>query len=115
MTHAPTRHASTVRSHWWWRPGWGPGRRAYAWHINAGLEPLHGVARAYHDAVAHLPLDQVGFVDETSDDDLAAIFDGEPSLTRNRWPDPADVRSADPASRGAGDPSHAGGSARRRA
>lgn len=90
--YAPTQHASPVRSHWWWRPGWGPGRHGYAWHINAGLEPLHRVATAYQDAVARLPLDPiplewlhltvqgVGFADETSDKDLAAIL----AATRRR-------------------------------
>jgi len=25
-----------MRRHWWWRPGWAPGRRLYAWHLTFG-------------------------------------------------------------------------------
>jgi hypothetical protein len=25
-----------MRRHWWWRPGWRPGRRLYAWHLTFG-------------------------------------------------------------------------------
>jgi hypothetical protein len=36
MTSAPEwtyRHATELRNHWWWRPGWHVGTRFYAWHI----------------------------------------------------------------------------------
>ncbi|HEV8164118.1 MAG TPA: hypothetical protein VGR74_06675 [Actinomycetota bacterium] len=25
-----------MRRHWWWRPGWRPGRRQVAWHLTFG-------------------------------------------------------------------------------
>jgi 2'-5' RNA ligase len=99
--HAPAQHAPTVTSHWWWRPGWGPGRRGYAWHINVGLEPLHDHATAYQRAISHLPqldliplewlhltVQGVGFVDETSDEDVAAIVEA----TRRRLADVTPIR-----------------------
>lgn len=86
-SYAPAQHATDVRSHWWWRPGWGPGCRGYAWHIN-DLDGLHEHAAAYQQAVAHLPqldliplewlhltVQGIGFVDEVDSEDLAAITD----------------------------------------
>jgi MMPL family/2'-5' RNA ligase superfamily len=76
-----------VRNHWWWRPGWRPGRRMYAWHVTFGGQPAvkYLAARARDllrdvpglDLVPepwlHLTTQDVGFSDEVSAGDLAAI------------------------------------------
>jgi 2'-5' RNA ligase len=86
---APGTNAETVRDHWWWRPGWGPGRAFYTWHITFdGADQLHAVAARYRAALTdlpgvtlvpdrwlHLTMQGVGFTDEVTDDDLAAIIE----------------------------------------
>jgi 2'-5' RNA ligase len=76
-TAAPT-HAERVRNHWWWRPGWRPGRRFYAWHLTFDNQPeLHALVHAYQRKLAtlpgldpvprkwlHLTMQGVGFTDE---------------------------------------------------
>jgi 2'-5' RNA ligase len=76
-----------MRDHWWWRPGWRPGRRRYAWHVTfedvAAVQDLAAAARARLAGVAgvdpvpgrwlHLTTQDVGFTDEVTDVDLAAI------------------------------------------
>jgi hypothetical protein len=53
---APGEHAETVRNHWWWRPGWQPGRRFYAFHITfEGDDTLHELVSTYQAALAPLP------------------------------------------------------------
>ena len=32
-------HVTTVRNHWWWRPGWAPGRHFYACHLTFEDQP----------------------------------------------------------------------------
>jgi len=40
-----------MRPHWWWRPGWAPGRRLHAWHLTFGDQTVsHGQA-ALHRVV----------------------------------------------------------------
>jgi len=73
-----------MRDHWWWRPGWAPGRRLYAWHLtfgdqtpSRGQAALRKVVGAYQARLAELPgldvvpvqwlhltMQPVGFVDE---------------------------------------------------
>lgn len=76
-----------VREHWWWRPGWQPGRRFYTFHFT--FERLPAVQRlaaevrerlsgfAALDLVPgrwlHLTTQGIGFTDEVSDEDLTAI------------------------------------------
>ncbi len=76
-----------IAYHWWWRPGWRPGRRMYTWHVT--FEDLPAVQELAADARArlaglpgldlvpgqwlHLTTQGVGFTDEVSDTDLAAI------------------------------------------
>jgi hypothetical protein len=78
-----------TRDHWWWREGWGPGRRYLTWHLTfetatalhetaqraAGfLRPLPGV-----DVVPvewlHLTMTGVGFADEIDPPARRAIAD----------------------------------------
>jgi hypothetical protein len=78
-----------MREHWW-RPGWRPGRRMYAWHVTfldqPAVQDLAARARAVLRDVPrlelvpgpwlHLTVQDVGFSDEVSGDDLAAITAG---------------------------------------
>jgi len=81
------RRLGGVRDHWWWRPGWRPGRRMYAWHVTFGDQPAVRdlAARAgtllrdvpcldlIPEQWLHLTTQDVGFSDEVSAGDLAAI------------------------------------------
>lgn len=76
-----------VRDHWWWRPGWKPGRHFYACHLTfEGAHELHGLVRKYQDALSafsnldmiprqwlHLTMQGIGFVDEVPRDELREI------------------------------------------
>jgi len=77
-----------VRCHWWWRPGWKPGRRMYTFHVTFGDQPavqeLAAQARQkladldgldlVPDQWLHLTTQGVGFTDEVTDTDLSAII-----------------------------------------
>jgi 2'-5' RNA ligase len=83
-----------VRNHWWWRPGWAPGRRLYAWHlafgertVAGGLAPLRRVVADYQAHLAELPgldlvpvewlhltVQDLGFTDEVSEDELRRVM-----------------------------------------
>ncbi|MCP2168040.1 2'-5' RNA ligase family protein [Goodfellowiella coeruleoviolacea] len=79
--------AQELRDHWWWRPGWKPGRHFYTWHLTFAGEPaLHALITTYQNALRHLPgldliphdwlhltMQGVGFVDEVSKSDAHAI------------------------------------------
>jgi 2'-5' RNA ligase len=87
--------AKRVRDHWWWRPGWHVGRRAYTFHITfddeaavEGLDELHRLATDYQRVLAtlpgldmvplqwlHLTMQNVGFTDEVSESEAAAVLD----------------------------------------
>lgn len=41
-----------MRDHWWWRPGWAPGRRFYTWHLT--FRAAADVIRLAHEYNAHL-------------------------------------------------------------
>jgi 2'-5' RNA ligase len=86
----PGEHAEHVRNHWWWRPGWRPGRRFYALHITfAGSDELKRLAATYRQALAdlpwltfvpdrwlHLTVQGIGFADELGTaklDDLVTV------------------------------------------
>lgn len=90
MTGDPsTTHATQLRDHWWWRPGWNPDRRFYTWHLTFdGQHQLHQLVATYQDALStvpgldliprewlHLTMQGVGFTDEVSTDDARAIAD----------------------------------------
>jgi 2'-5' RNA ligase len=92
VTGAQPTAERTVRDHWWWRPGWRLGRRAYTFHITFedatvdGSEELRRLVATYQrrlegigglDMVPlpwlHLTMQNVGFTDEVSDSDCRAI------------------------------------------
>jgi 2'-5' RNA ligase len=59
MTDAPEwtyKHATELRNHWWWRPGWQVGTRFYTWHITFDDQPeLHNLVTTYQAELAHHP------------------------------------------------------------
>ncbi|MFI6742116.1 2'-5' RNA ligase family protein [Nonomuraea sp. NPDC050451] len=83
------KNVDEVRSHWWPRQGWRPGRLVYTWHLTFEHAPeLHELARRYQDALAaieghnliaaqwlHLTVQGVGFVDEVPDKQLDQIIE----------------------------------------
>jgi 2'-5' RNA ligase len=82
-----------MRRHWWWRPGWRPGRRLYAWHLTFGDQPvsrgladLRRVVGGYQARLAglpgldllpaewlHLTVQAIGFADEIGAGDAERI------------------------------------------
>ncbi|HEY5990509.1 MAG TPA: 2'-5' RNA ligase family protein [Streptosporangiaceae bacterium] len=76
-----------MADHWWWRPGWQPGRRMFTFHITFDGQPaVHQLAHACQDALRglggldfvppqwlHLTMQGVGFTDEVSTADADAI------------------------------------------
>jgi 2'-5' RNA ligase len=52
----PGEHATGVRDHWWWRPGWRIGRRFYAFHITfENRAELQRLADGYRQCLANVP------------------------------------------------------------
>lgn len=83
-----TADTEEMRDHWWWRPGWQPGRRMYTWHVTFdGQTALHELIDAYQNRLAglpgldpiprqwlHLTTQGIGFTDEVADTELDAII-----------------------------------------
>jgi 2'-5' RNA ligase len=77
-----------MADHWWWRPGWKPGRRMYTWHFTFDGQPaVSELAASYQERLAdlagldliparwlHLTTQGVGFTDEVGDDEVSAIL-----------------------------------------
>jgi 2'-5' RNA ligase len=73
--------------HWWWRPGWAPGRSFYTWHCTFREQfDVHRLARVSRTALGglpgldlvpdrwlHLTVQGLGFTDEVSSGDVEAI------------------------------------------
>ncbi len=84
-----TTASERMRDHWWWRPGWRPGRRMYTWHFTFDNQAaLHALVDAYQARLAglpgidliprqwlHLTTQGVGFTDEVPDTDIEAVID----------------------------------------
>jgi 2'-5' RNA ligase len=76
-----------TRDHWWWRPGWQPGRSFYTWHLTFSSAPeIAQIVSTFRPALTHFntldPVDEagvhltlqgVGFADEISTGDLEKI------------------------------------------
>ncbi|TDC84761.1 2'-5' RNA ligase family protein [Nonomuraea deserti] len=76
-----------VRSHWWPREGWRPGRLVYTWHLTFEDAPqLHQLAERYQSVLAainghdpipaqwlHLTMQSVGWVDEVAEEQLDQV------------------------------------------
>ncbi|MFJ8582062.1 2'-5' RNA ligase family protein [Micromonospora sp. NPDC093277] len=80
-------HATTIRNHWYWRPGWGIGSRFYTWHITFDGQPeVEHLADRYRSLLSqqpsldvipnqwlHLTMQGIGFVQDVATDDADAI------------------------------------------
>jgi hypothetical protein len=80
-------HVAAVRNHWWWRPGWAPGRHFYACHLTLEDQPaVQQLVLAYQAALAglggldpipvrwlHLTMQGIGFTDQISEREIEAI------------------------------------------
>lgn len=100
MTAADPQAVTTVRNHWWWRPGWQAGRHYYACHLTLKDQPqLRELVRQYQDTIAHLPnldlippqwlhitMQGIGFTDQISTDDLAVITEQVTGRLRDMRP-----------------------------
>ncbi|RQX05027.1 2'-5' RNA ligase family protein [Micromonospora inaquosa] len=87
-------HATDVRNHWYWRPGWGIGSRFYTWHITFDGQPeVEELADQYRSLLSsqpsldvipnrwlHLTMQGIGFVQDVATDDVDAIV----AAARNR-------------------------------
>ena len=48
---------TVTRDHWWWRPGWRPGRSLYTWHFLMDGQPaLHEFTRRVHADLHTVPV-----------------------------------------------------------
>ena len=79
----------SMANHWWWRPGWAPGRRFYTFHITfAGAPEIHRIAADYRailspfpgldlvpDHGLHLTMQGLGFTDEVALSDADTIVE----------------------------------------
>lgn len=78
---------TATADHWYWRPGWAPGRRMVTFHLTwENADAVGALAAAVAPALAtvpaldpvpvpwlHLTMTGVGFTDEVSDAALAAV------------------------------------------
>jgi hypothetical protein len=85
-----------VKDHWWWRPGWEPGRRYYAWHLAfADVPAVCAAAETYREALRpfgifdevadpwlHLTMQGIGFADVVADDRIQRIAVAAQETTR---------------------------------
>jgi hypothetical protein len=80
-------HVEAVRNHWWWRPGWAPGRHFYACHLTFEDQPaVQQLLRDYQAALTrlrgldlipgrwlHLTMQGIGFTDQISEREIEAV------------------------------------------
>ncbi|MEU6072517.1 2'-5' RNA ligase family protein [Micromonospora sp. NPDC047074] len=80
-------HSSSIRNHWYWRPGWGVGSRFYTWHITFDGQPeVDELADQYRSLLSphpsldvipnrwlHLTMQGIGFVQDVPVEDVDAI------------------------------------------
>ena len=123
MESPEIEHVETVRNHWWWRPGWAPGRHFYACHLTLEDQPaVQQLVLDYQAALTglsgldlipsrwlHLTMQGIGFTDQISEREIAAVAGAlrdhfrtvtPPVVTFHRpavWPD-AITLPANPAS-----------------
>ncbi|MFE5868830.1 2'-5' RNA ligase family protein [Streptomyces roseifaciens] len=85
-----------MANHWWWRPGWRPGRTFYTWHLTfQDASDVHRLAETYRQALGvvpgldlvpdqwlHLTMQGIGFVDEVPEEEARAIADAAASRLR---------------------------------
>ncbi|MEV1321278.1 2'-5' RNA ligase family protein [Micromonospora arborensis] len=80
-------HTTSIRNHWYWRPGWGVGSRFYTWHITFDGQPeVDELAGQYRSLLSsqpsldvipnrwlHLTMQGIGFVQDVAAEDIDAI------------------------------------------
>ncbi|TDC37657.1 2'-5' RNA ligase family protein [Micromonospora sp. 15K316] len=80
-------HATHIRNHWYWRPGWGIGSRFYTWHITFDGQPeIEHLTDQYRALLSqqpsldvipnqwlHLTMQGIGFVQDVAPEDIDAI------------------------------------------
>jgi 2'-5' RNA ligase len=104
-----------LRNHWYWRPGWRPGRSFYTWHlIFDGVDNLRQLvttaqARLVLPSLTLVPLDGLhltmqglGFTDEVNAADLDAIVSETRTRCRALSPFTLNLGPVDPDAEGIG-------------
>jgi 2'-5' RNA ligase len=106
---------SHLTEHWYWRPGWAPGRSFYTWHLT--FEHAAELHRLVHQLQAdltvpaldlvppdglHLTMQGIGFVDEVADEDIAAIVEAARKRSRSLSSFDLALGPVDPDSEGIG-------------
>jgi len=85
---APGTHADRMHDHWWWRPGWRVGQRAYTWHLTfEGQEQLHRLVQHHQATLSavpgldlvpqewlHLTMQGVGFIGDIKRAELSRVI-----------------------------------------
>lgn len=88
MAAMPIEHVDEGRDHWWWRPGWRPGRHFYACHFTLDDQPhLRQLVATYQAVLGnvpivdiiparwlHLTMQGIGFTDEISDQEIQRVL-----------------------------------------
>lgn len=79
--------ADQTRSHWWWRPGWGPETRYLTFHLTFGEDPAVAAAARRYEALLestagvepipvpwlHLTMTGIGHASDVSAETLVAL------------------------------------------
>lgn len=92
--------ASRMADHWWWRPGWKPGRRMYTWHFTFdGQHAVAALAAAYQERLSmlpaldlvparwlHLTTQGVGFTDEVTGEEVTALTEATSNRLKSCGP-----------------------------
>ena len=87
-----------LHDHWWWRPGWAPGRSMLTFHLTfADAEAVCTAADAYRAVLApfeflddvpndwlHLTLQDVGFLDEITSRQVDDVADAAQDALRDQ-------------------------------
>lgn len=87
-TASPYQHAEQMRTHWWARPGWRPGRRTYSWFLTFEGQPgLHRLVDQYRQQLRgvdgldlvppqwlHLTVQSVAFADDLTAGELDELI-----------------------------------------
>lgn len=90
-----------TRDHWYWRPGWLPGRQFYTWHVIDFITnpPISEIVNSYTPALSrtgvfdlvpaqwlHITTQGVSFTDEVSESEAHAIVEAASPLLANSEP-----------------------------
>ncbi len=92
--------SDSTRDHWWWRPGWRPGRSFYTWHVTfAQSSPVRDLVARFAPVLEQIPtmqpvpreglhvtLQGVGFTDEVARTDVQQIVAAAATYLRLREP-----------------------------